>query len=213
MFRLFIEGISETLYMVSVSLILAYIFGLPLGIILVVTDKDGIKPALVFNKVLGYMINILRSMPFIILLVLLIPFTRSIIGTSIGATAMIVPLTIGAIPFVARLTQSHFKEIDKKVVEMLKVMGASKLQIIIKGYIGESMPALVRSIAITAVALIGYCAMAGAVGGGGLGDIAIRYGYYKYDYQVMFAAVLILIIIVQIIQSGFDYLSKKINKI
>lgn len=213
MLDVFGVGIFQTLYMVSVSLIIAYLIGLPLGIILVITDKDGLKPSPIFNKILGTIINITRSLPFFILLILLIPFTRFIVGTFIGSTAVIIPLSISAIPFVARLTESHFKEVDKKVIEMLKVMGATPIKIIIKGYIGESFPALIRSIAITAIALIGYSAMAGAVGGGGLGDIAIRYGFQKYDYKMMLIAVVILIIIVQIIQSLFSFISKIINKI
>ncbi len=207
-----LKGILETLYMVSVSTILAYIFGLPLGILVIVTDKDGIKPNRVVNSIFGVIINLFRSVPFIILLVLLIPLTRLIVGTSIGSTAMIVPLTFASTTFVARLVESSLKEVDHSVIEQAICMGATPFDIIRKIYVTEAVPGLIRGLSITFINLIGYSAMAGVVSGGGLGDIAIRFGYFKYDYLVMLITVVVIVIIVQIIQLIFDKFTKKIDK-
>lgn len=207
-----LEGLIQTLYMVLFSTFFAYILGIPLGIIVVITDKSGITPNKYVNKVLGVFINLFRSIPFIIMLVLIIPITRLIIGTSIGSTAMIVPLTIAATTFVARLIETTIKEVDQGIIEQAICMGATPLQIIFKFYLVEATPALVRGLSITAINLIGYSAMAGTVAGGGLGDIAIRFGYYKYDKIVMIITVVILVVIVQVIQASFDALSKKIDK-
>jgi len=207
-----VKGIVETLYMVGISTILAYIIGLPLGIAVVITDRDGIKPNKIINIVLGIIINFFRSIPFIILLVLIIPFTRVIVGTSIGPTAMIVPLTLASTTFVARLVETSLRDVDNAVIEQVICMGARPLQIIFKVYLVEATPALIRGLSITCINLIGYSAMAGAVAGGGLGDIAIRFGYYKYDYLVMIVTVVILVFIVQIIQVIFDKIAKRTDK-
>jgi D-methionine transport system permease protein len=206
------KGTLETLYMVSFSTILAYIIGLPMGILVVVTDKNGIKPNRPLNLVLGTIINLFRSIPFLILLVLLIPLTRIIVGTSIGSTAMIVPLTFASTTFVARLVETSLREIDKGVIEQALTMGATPMQIIFKVFLVEATPALIRGLAITGINLIGYSAMAGAVAGGGLGDIAIRYGYHKYNYKVMLITVVLLVLIVQLIQFIFDRIARKVDK-
>ncbi|HEY8396268.1 MAG TPA: methionine ABC transporter permease [Bacilli bacterium] len=207
-----LKGMLETLYMVSFSTVLSYILGLPLGVLVVVSDKNGIKPNRPVNLILGTFINLFRSIPFLILLVLLIPFTRLIVGTSIGSTAMIVPLTLAATTFVARLVETSLREIDCGVIEQALTMGATTLQIVFKVYLVEATPALIRGLAITGINLIGYSAMAGAVAGGGLGDIAIRFGYYKYNYRVMIITVVFLVAIVQLIQFIFDRISRKIDK-
>lgn len=206
------EGILETIYMVGVSTIIAYLIGLPLGILVVVTDKSGIKPNKVVNCILGTIINLFRSIPFIILLVLIIPFTRLLIGTSIGSSAMIVPLTLASTTFVARLVETSLREVDNAVIEQAICMGAKPIDIVLKIYIVEATPGLIRGLSITCINLVGYSAMAGTVAGGGLGDIAIRFGYYKYDYLVMLITVIILVVIVQLIQFIFDRLGKKIDK-
>ncbi|MDD4000796.1 MAG: ABC transporter permease [Bacilli bacterium] len=206
------KGLVETLYMVLASTILAYLFGLPLGVLVVVTQKDGIKPNRPLNLIIGTIINIFRSIPFLILLVLLIPVTRFIIGTSIGSTAMIVPLTFASTCFVARLVETSLKEIDKGVIEQAIVMGATPMQIIFKVFLVEATPALIRGLAITGINLIGYSAMAGTVAGGGLGDIAIRFGYYKYNYKVMLLTVFIMVLVVQMMQFIFDRLARRVDK-
>lgn len=206
------KGTLETLYMVFFSTIFAYLVGVPLGVLIVVTEKDGIKPNRILNLVLGTVINLFRSIPFLILLVLLIPLTRLIVGTSIGSTAMLVPLTFASTVFVARLVESALKELDKGVVEQAIVTGATPSQIVFKVFLVEATPALIRGLAITGINLIGYSAMAGAVAGGGLGDIAIRYGYYKYDYGVMLVTVVLLVAIVQLVQFIFDKIAKKVDK-
>lgn len=206
------EGILETIYMVGASTIIAYLLGLPLGILVVVTDKSGIKSNKIINCTLGTIINLFRSIPFIILLVLIIPFTRLIIGTSIGSTAMIVPLTLAATTFVARLVETSLREVDKAVIEQALCMGARPIDIVLKIYVVEATPGLIRGLSITCINLVGYSAMAGTVAGGGLGDIAIRFGYYKYDYIIMLLTVVILVVIVQLIQIIFDRIAKKIDK-
>lgn len=194
------QGILDTLYMTLVSTVLSYVLGLPLGILLVVTDKDGIFPMRVVNGVLGVIINILRSVPFLILLVAVIPFTRAVVGTSIGSTATIVPLVIAAAPFIARLVESSIKEVDKGVIEAAQSMGASTFQIIWKVMLPEARPSLIVGSAIAVTTILSYSAMSGFVGGGGLGDIAIKYGYYRYQNDVMLITVLVLVILVQIFQ-------------
>ena len=194
------QGIVETLYMTLASTALSYVFGLPLGILLVVTDKDGIFPMRIVNGVLGVIVNILRSVPFLILLVAVIPLTRAIVGTSIGSTATIVPLVIAAAPFIARLVESSIKEVDKGVIEAAQSMGASPFQIIWKVMLPEARPSLVVGSAIAITTILSYSAMAGFVGGGGLGDLAIKYGYYRYQNDVMLITVLVLVVLVQIFQ-------------
>jgi D-methionine transport system permease protein len=206
------SGTWDTLYMTFLSTFFAYLFGLPLGIVLVITDSHHILPRRRLNAVLGWAVNITRSVPFIILLIAVIPLTRWIVGTSIGATASVVPLVIGAVPFVARMVESSVKDLDRGVIEAAQSMGASPWQIICKVMVPETMPSLILGVSITTITLIGYSAMAGVVGGGGLGDIAIRYGYHRYQTDLMFLTIVLLIIIVQIVQSIGNYLSRKIDK-
>lgn len=194
------QGIVETLYMTLASTVLSYVFGLPLGILLVVTDRDGIFPMRILNGVIGVIVNILRSVPFLILLVAVIPLTRALVGTSIGSTATIVPLVIAAAPFIARLVESSIKEVDKGVIEAAQSMGASPFQIIWKVMLPEARPSLVVGSAIAITTILSYSAMAGFVGGGGLGDLAIKYGYYRYQNDVMLITVLVLVVLVQIFQ-------------
>ncbi len=206
------KGTLETLYMTIAATGFSYLAGLPLGITLVVTEEKGILPRKKLNMILGSIINIVRSAPFIILLIAVIPLTRLIVGTSIGSTASIVPLVIGATPFVARMVETSIKEIDRGVIEAAQSMGSSPWQIIWKVMIPETLPSLILGASITTITLIGYSAMAGAVGGGGLGDLAIRYGYYRYQKDIMFLTIGLLVLIVQIIQSFGSYLSRKIDK-
>jgi D-methionine transport system permease protein len=194
------NGILETLYMTIVSTALAYVFGLPLGVLLCVTDENGVFRMPVVNKVLGFIINFLRSVPFIILLVAILPFTRAIVGTTIGSTATIVPLVVAAAPFVARMVESSLKEVDSGVIEASHSMGSSPFQIIYKVLIPEAKPSLLVGGAIAITTILSYSAMAGFVGGGGLGAIAINYGYYRYQNDVMMITVLLLVIIVQVFQ-------------
>ncbi len=200
MVHLLLVGIWETLYMTIFSTFLAYVIGLPLGLVLVVTDKDGIRPVRWLNATLGFIVNFLRSVPFIILLVALIPFTRFVVGTSLGSTATVVPLVVGAAPFVARMVESSIKEVDFGVIEASQSMGATPLQIVTKVLLPEARPSLIVGSAIAITTILGYTAMAGFVGGGGLGAIAINYGYYRYQSDVMLVTVLILVIIVQLFQ-------------
>ncbi|NLK07733.1 MAG: ABC transporter permease [Firmicutes bacterium] len=206
------QATGETLYMVGVAVVLAELIGLPLGIILVVTEKGHVLANALINRILGIVINIGRSVPFIILMVAIIPFTRRVVGTSIGTTAAMVPLTVAAIPFVARLVETALKEVDAGVVEAALAMGASPLQIICKVLIPEALPSLVLGFTITAVNLIGYSAMAGAVGGGGLGDLAVRYGYQRFRGDIMLLTVAVLIVLVQIMQSFGDWAAERLSK-
>lgn len=210
--EMILQGISDTLYMTLMSTILAHIIGIPLGVILVVTAAKGISPNKSINSVLGAIVNVGRSIPFTILMVALIPFTRFIVGTAIGATAAIVPLTIAAAPFVARMVESSISEVDPGVVEAAKTMGATNWQIAYSVLIPEAVPSLIRGFSITTITLIGYSAMAGAFGAGGLGDIAIRYGYYRYDKDIMIFTIALIVIIVQIIQMIFNIVANKIDK-
>lgn len=195
-----ITGTIDTLYMTSFSTIFAYLFAFPLGIALVVTKKDGLYPLVSINRVLDFIVNIGRSIPFIILILLVIPITKLIAGKSYGATATIVPLVIAAIPFIARLIESSLQEVDHGVIEAAQSMGASISEIIFKVLIPEAKTSLIVNAVIAAGTIIGYSAMAGAVGGGGLGDIAIRYGYERYKADVMIITVVLLIIIMQLLQ-------------
>lgn len=200
MLELLGNGIAETLYMTIVSTALSYVFGLPLGVLLCVTDKNGIFRMPGLNKVMGFIINFLRSVPFLILLVAILPFTRAIVGTTIGSTATIVPLVVAATPFIARMVESSLKEVDGGVIEAAQSMGSSTFQIIYKVLIPEAKPSLIMGAAIAITTILGHSAMAGFVGGGGLGTIAINYGYYRYQNDVMLLTVLLLVIIVQIFQ-------------
>jgi D-methionine transport system permease protein len=205
-------AIGETLYMTAVAVVLSYVCGIPLGIILVTTDKGHILENSLVNRVLGAIVNVFRSVPFIILMVALIPFTRAVVGSSIGTTAAIVPLVISATPFVARLVETSLKEVPWGVIEASLAMGASPWQIILKVLLPEARSSLVLGFAITTISIVGYTAMAGAIGGGGLGDLAIRYGYNRFRTDIMIATVIILVILVQVIQSLGDNLAAKINR-
>lgn len=209
--RLILPATGQTLYMVSASTLLAYLIGLPLGIILVITSPGHILPNPWVERTLGTVINILRSAPFIILLVALIPFTRAIVGSSVGTTAAIVPLVISAAPFVARVVESSLKEVPYGVIEAALSMGASPRQIIQKVLLPEAKASLILGAAITTISVIGYTAMAGTVGAGGLGDLAIQYGYNRFRTDVMIVTVVILVVIVQIIQSLGTNLARKLT--
>lgn len=198
--NIMVEGTIESLYMTVVSTILAYVFGIPLGVVLFITDKDGIAENGAVNKVLGVIVNLLRSVPFIILLVAILPFTRFVVGTTIGATATIVPLVVAATPFVARMVESSLKEVSGGVIEAALSMGSNVLQIITKVLLPEAKPSLIVGSTIAITTILGYSAMAGFVGGGGLGAIAINYGYYRYQEDIMFITVILLVIVVQIFQ-------------
>ncbi|HWR08826.1 methionine ABC transporter permease [Sporomusa sp.] len=212
MLMLLVEALGETVYMVAVSALVSALLGIPLGVILVITGKGHIKENLAFNQTLGAVVNAARSTPFIILMVAIIPFTRIIVGTSIGTNAAIVPLTIAAIPFVGRVVESALKEVDAGLVEAAQSMGASPRQIILKVLIPEAMPSILLGLTLMVISLIGYSAMAGAIGGGGLGDLAIRYGYQRFRADVMLATVVILIALVQIVQSSGDYFAQRLNR-
>ena len=210
--KLMIQGIEETLFMVSISTLIASIIGIPLGITLVTTSKGHILENRVINQILGTIVNIIRSIPFIILMVAIIPLTRLIAGTSIGTTAACVPLTIVAIPFLSRLVETSIRDVDFGLVEAAESMGASPLQIIRKVLLPEALPTIINNITVLIVNLIGASAMAGAIGGGGLGDIAIRYGYQRFQADVMLATIIILVIGVNLIQACGDFASRKKNK-
>ena len=202
----------DTLYMVAVSTVFTVLLGLPLGVLLVVTDRQGLAPKPLLNQVLGAVVNAARSLPFIILLVVIIPFTRFIVGTTIGATAAIVPLAISAIPFFARVSETSLREVDRGLIEAAQAMGCTVWQVIVKVLIPEALPSLVLGVAITIISLIGYSAMAGAIGGGGLGDLAIRYGYQRFETNVMIATVILLIALVQGIQFLGNGLARRVSK-
>ena len=210
--KLMIQGIEETLFMVSISTLIAAIIGIPLGITLVTTSKGHILENRVINQILGTIVNIIRSIPFIILMVAIIPLTRLVAGTSIGTTAACVPLIIVAIPFLSRLVETSIRDVDFGLVEAAESMGASPLQIIRKVLLPEALPTIINNITVLIVNLIGASAMAGAIGGGGLGDIAIRYGYQRFQGDVMLATIIILVIGVNLIQACGDFASRKKNK-
>ena len=207
-----IEGIGQTLLMVIFATLFGYVFGLPLGIALFLNDKDGIKPNKKVYRVLDVFVNIGRSIPFIILLILIIPFTRLLVGKSYDTAATIVPLTISAIPFIVRMVESSLKEVDKGVIEAAESMGATTSQIVFKVLLLEARSSLVNGATICVGTIIGYSAMAGAVGGGGLGDIAIRYGYYRYQTDIMLITVIIIVVMVQLFQLIGSKISKKLDK-
>ena len=210
--KLLITGTLDTLQMTVISTIMAMIIGIPLGVVLVVTSNGHILENAALNKILGAIVNATRSIPFIILMVAIIPFTRMVVGTSIGTTAACVPLTLAAIPFLARLVETSIKDIQFGVIEAAQSMGASPFQIIRKVLLPEALPTIIDNVTVLIVNLIGYSAMAGAIGGGGLGDIAIRYGYQRFQGDIMLATIIILIIMVQVIQMIGDGLSKAMNK-
>lgn len=207
-----VKETGTTLYMTLTSTLLAYVIGLPMGIFLVITAKDGLWPNRVVYKALDIIVNVTRSVPFLILLMLLIPFTRFVVGKSYGPTATIVPLTIAAAPFIARLVESSLLEVDHGVVEAAQSMGADTGAIVWKVLLVEARTSLIVGATIALGTILGYSAMAGAVGGGGLGDVAIRYGYYRYQADIMVVTVILLIILVQILQYIGTRLSKKLDK-
>lgn len=205
------QGTWDTLLMTIVSTFFAYVIGIPLGVLCVLTSPKGLMPHRIFNMVLGWIINIGRSIPFIILLVALIPFTRFIVGTSLGVPGAIVPLVISAAPFIARMVEQSIEEVDGGLVEAAQSFGANTWQIVYKVFLREALPSLVRGFAIVFITILGYSAMAGCVGAGGLGDVAIRYGYQRYQDDVMIATVIILIVIVQIVQSACNFAARKME--
>ena len=207
-----ISGVGETLYMTLVSPLLGYVFGLPMGVLLKVSDKEGLRPNAVLYKILDVIANIFRSIPFLILLILLIPFTRFVVGKSYGTTATIVPLTIAAIPFIARMVESSLNEVDAGVIEAARSMGASDIRIVIKVMLVEARTSLISGATIATGTILGYSAMAGTVGGGGLGDIAIRYGYYRYESDIMIVTVILLVVLVQLFQSIGMFIANRLDK-
>ena len=210
--ELFVEGTVDTLTMTLWASFFAYVIGIPLGIVLVLTGPNGLHPNRFISTVVGWIVNIGRSVPFIILLVAIIPFTRLIVGTSLGVRGAIVPLVVTATPFAARMVEQSLLEADAGLIEAAQSFGASTWQIVWKVYLKETLPSLVRGVAITIVTLFGYVAMAGTVGAGGLGDIAIRYGYQRFMADVMIVAVVLCVIIVIVIQSLGDVIARKIDK-
>lgn len=212
MLALLAKSLWETTYMVAISGMISALVGIPLGIVLITTDKGHILENTRINKVIGVIVNATRSTPFIILMVAIIPLTRLLVGTSIGTTAAIVPLSLAAIPYVARIIESALKEVDYGVIEAAQAMGASPMEIIKKVLVPEALPAIILGMTLTVINLIGYSAMAGTIGGGGLGDLAIRYGYQRFRADIMLITVVILIAQVQIVQSTGDYLARRLNK-
>lgn len=209
--QLLLEALGETVAMVLASGLAGFAVGIPVGIVLHLSKKNGLLEHHLVNKILGIVVNIGRSIPFIILLVAIIPFTRFVVGTTIGTAAAIVPLTIGAIPFIARLVEGALLEVPSGLVEAAQAMGAKPQQIITKVLLPEALPGIINAVTITLVTLVGYSAMAGTVGGGGLGDVGIRYGYQRFDATVMMITVVILVFIVQLIQSIGDHLVKHVD--
>lgn len=212
MIDLVLPSVLETLYMVFFSTLFSLLLGFPLGILLVITERDSIWEKPLLNKILSSIINLLRSFPFIILMILLFPLSKLLIGKTIGTTATIVPLAIAAAPFVARVMESSLKEVDRGVIEFSLSMGATVPQIITRVLIPEALPSIILGITLTIINLIGYSAMAGTIGGGGLGDLAIRYGLYRFQTDVMIVSVIIIIILVQSIQFIGNTLAAKLNK-
>ena len=205
------NSLGETLYMVGVSCVLAVVFGLPIGVVLVITEKRNILENPGVNQAFQAVVNIGRSIPFVILMVAIMPFTRLLTGTSIGTTAAIVPLTIAAIPFVARMVETSLREVDPGVVEAAQAIGASPWEIITKVLIPEAKPSLILGVTITAINLVGYSTMAGAIGGGGLGDLAVRYGYQRFRGDVMLVTVIILVLLVQGVQMLGGALARRVG--
>ncbi|WP_374625712.1 methionine ABC transporter permease [Pandoraea sp.] len=211
MFDLFVSSFWETLIMVGISGVIGAVVGVPLGVLLYLTDRNGVLQNLPTNRIVGIIVNAVRSTPFIILLVAVIPFTRLIVGSSIGTMAAVVPLTIAAAPFVARLVETALREVDRGLIEAAQSMGATTGQIVTKVLLPEALPGIVAGLTITFVSLVGYSAMAGAIGGGGLGDLGIRYGYQRFLPEVMIAVVLILIVFVQLVQTFGDWLVRRLS--
>ena len=205
-------GLLETLEMVLVSTVMGYAIGLPVGVLLTVSDAGGLRPRPMLYRAIDLCVNIFRSIPFLILLIMLIPVTKLVVGKSFGTTATIVPLTVAAAPFIARMVESSLKEVDHGVIEAAQSRGASKRTIIWKVLIGEARTSLLVGVTIALGTILGYSAMAGIVGGGGLGDIAIRYGYYRWDTRTMLITVVVLVVLMQVLQAIGNLLSKKIDR-
>ncbi|AOH38844.1 methionine ABC transporter permease [Dialister pneumosintes] len=210
--NLLIKALGQTVYMVSISMLIASLIGIPLGILLVVTEKNNILSCPIVNRPLSFIINIIRSIPFIILMVAIIPFTRILAGTSIGTTAAIIPLTLAAIPYIARMVETSIREIPFGLIEAAQSMGATPLQIIYKVLLPESLPSILDSMTVVMVSLVGASAMAGTIGGGGLGDLAIRYGYQRFQADIMIITIIVLVLMVQSIQFLGSFLSRKADK-
>ena len=210
--NLLIKALGQTVYMVSISMLIASLIGIPLGILLVVTEKNNILSCPIVNRPLSFIINIIRSIPFIILMVAIIPFTRILAGTSIGTTAAIIPLTLAAIPYIARMVETSIREIPFGLIEAAQSMGATPLQIIYKVLLPESLPSILDSMTVVMVSLVGASAMAGTIGGGGLGDLAIRYGYQRFPADIMIITIIVLVLMVQSIQFLGSFLSRKADK-
>lgn len=209
--ELLLEGTWDSIVMTGVSVFFAYVLGVPLGVLVVLTAKDGLHPHRALNAILSWIINIGRSIPFIILMFAIIPFTRMLVGTSLGVPGAVVPLTVTATPFVARMVEQSLTGVDSGLIEAGQSFGANTWQIVYKVYLRESLPSLIRGAAITFVTLFGFAAMAGCVGAGGLGDIAIRYGYQRWQPDVMLGALLLCIVVVQLAQSLGDWLADRVN--
>ncbi|TDE43001.1 ABC transporter permease [Nonomuraea mesophila] len=201
----------ETALMVGWSTLFTALLGLPLGVALVVFDHGGLRPVPALKSALGFVVNIGRSLPFIVLMIAIIPFTRLVVGTTIGTAAVVVPLTVGAVPFFARLVETALREVGTDVVQAAQAMGAGRAAIVRKVLLPEALPGLVAGLTVTVVALIGYSAMAGTIGGGGLGDLAIRYGYQRFETLVMIVTVVVLIVIVQLLQSLGDWVARRLS--
>lgn len=208
---LLVDATWQTIFMVAVACAIAVILGLPLGVLLVVTRKQHVLQGVTIHRSVAFIVNVVRSIPFIILMVLITPFTQLVVGTTIGTVAAIVPLAVSAIPFFARIAESAMKEVPDGLIEAAQAMGASPMQVIRKVLIPESMPGLVRGATLTLITLVGYSAMAGAIGGGGLGDVAIRYGYQRFEFGVMIATVVILLVLVQLLQMVGDWAAHKMR--
>ncbi len=209
---LLLEGMRDSIVMTGVATLVAYVIGIPIGMLLVLTKPGGLHPHRAVNAVLGWIVNIGRSIPFIILLVAIIPFTRLVVGTSLGVRGAIVPLVVTAAPFVARMVEQSLAEVDAGLVEAGQSFGASTWQIVYKVYLKESLPSLIRGASITFITLFGFAAMAGCVGAGGLGDVAIRYGYQRWEPSVMVGAIILCVVLVQVAQTVGDVVARAVDK-
>ena len=207
-----LKGLMETLYMTLLSAGAGYLFGLPAGVLMAVSRKEGIKPNRILYKILDVTANIVRSIPFLILLILLIPLTRVVAGQSYGSSATVVPLVVAAVPFIARMVESSITEVDEGVIEAARAMGAGNMRIVTKVLLVELRTSLITGATIAIGTILGYSAMAGTIGGGGLGDIAIRYGYYRYQTDIMFATVILLVILVQLFQTAGMSIASRLDK-
>jgi D-methionine transport system permease protein len=209
---LLLTGTKETLYMVFLSSIIAFLIGIPIGVVLVVTDKGGIFPLFKVNKIVGLIINVIRSMPEIILVIILLPLSKLIVGTTLGANAAIVSISIGSAPFIARIIENSLKEIEFGKIEAAEAMGATPFEIIKKVLLPEALPSIIRGITIAVIGIIGFTTIAGAIGAGGLGSLAIRFGYQRFRTDVLIGTVAILVLIVQLIQVIGEFIAKQINR-